>query len=73
MVGADASHAWGALWLPDGSWLAVDPTNDQWVNDHYIATAFGRDYGDVSPLKGVIFTEAHKSTLKVEVDVAAAD
>jgi transglutaminase-like putative cysteine protease len=73
VVGADASHAWGAVWLPDGQWLAVDPTNDRWVNDRYVVAAFGRDYGDVSPLKGVIFTEAKKSTLRVEVDVAPAD
>lgn len=72
-VGADASHAWGAVWLPDGQWLAVDPTNDQWVDDRYIVAAFGRDYGDVAPLKGVIFTEAKKSTLQVEVDVAPVD
>lgn len=72
VVGADASHAWGAVWLPDGEWLAVDPTNDGWVDDRYVVAAFGRDYGDVSPLKGVIFSKAKKSTLRVEVDVAAA-
>lgn len=71
IVGADASHAWGAVWLPDGQWLAVDPTNDQWVGARYVVAAFGRDFGDVSPLKGVIFTEATKSTLRVEVDVVA--
>lgn len=73
VFGADASHAWGAVWLPDGTWLAVDPTNDQWVNERYVVVAFGRDFGDVSPLKGVIFTEAKKSTLKVEVDVVTVD
>ena len=73
IVGADASHAWVAVWLPGpggGEWLAVDPTNDQWVNDRYVTLAWGRDYGDVPPVKGVIFTEATKSTLKVAVDVA---
>lgn len=70
VVGADATHAWPAVWIPDGGWLAVDPTNDQWVNDRYITVAWGRDYADVPPVKGVIFTEAKKSTLKVEVDVA---
>jgi transglutaminase-like putative cysteine protease len=70
VVGADATHAWAAVWMPDGSWLAVDPTNDQWVNDRYVTVAWGRDYADVPPVKGVIFTEAKKSTLKVEVDVA---
>ena len=71
LVGADASHAWVAVWLPtSGEWLAIDPTNDQWVGDRYVTVAWGRDYGDVPPVKGVIFTEATKSTLKVSVDVA---
>jgi transglutaminase-like putative cysteine protease len=71
IVGADASHAWVAVWVPGTeNWLAVDPTNDQWANDRYVTTAWGRDYGDVSPLKGVIFSDATKSTLTVEVDVA---
>jgi transglutaminase-like putative cysteine protease len=71
IVGADASHAWVAVWLPGSDhWLALDPTNDQWVNDRYVTVAWGRDYGDVPPVKGVIFTEATKSTLKVSVDVA---
>ncbi|MCW2787073.1 MAG: hypothetical protein JWP74_3590 [Marmoricola sp.] len=71
IVGADASHAWVAVWLPGSAgWLAVDPTNDQWVNDRYVTAAWGRDYADVSPLKGVIFSDATKSTLSVEVDVA---
>ena len=70
MIGADATHAWAAVWIPNGGWLAVDPTNDQWVDDRYVTVAWGRDYADVPPVKGVIFTEAKKSTLKVEVDVA---
>ena len=71
IVGADATHAWAAVWIPDGGWLAVDPTNDQWVNDRYVTVAWGRDYADVPPVKGVIFTEAKKSSLAVEVDVAS--
>ncbi len=74
VVGADASHAWVAVWLPQahgpGQWLAVDPTNDQWVGDRYVTVAWGRDYSDVPPLKGVIFTEARTSTLDVAVDIA---
>jgi transglutaminase-like putative cysteine protease len=70
IVGADATHAWAAVWIPGDGWLAVDPTNDQLVNDRYVTVAWGRDYGDVPPVKGVIFTEAKKSALKVEVDVA---
>ena len=70
VVGADASHAWVEVWLGDDTWLAIDPTNDQWVGDRYITVAWGRDYGDVPPLKGVIFTEAKRSTMRVAVDVA---
>jgi len=71
VIGADASHAWVAVWLPgSGEWLAVDPTNNQWANDRYVTVAWGRDYGDVSPVKGIIYTKAKKSTLAVSVDVA---
>lgn len=70
IVGADASHAWVAVWLGGDEWLALDPTNDQWQNDRYVTLAWGRDYADVPPLKGVIFTEATTSTLAVSVDVA---
>jgi transglutaminase-like putative cysteine protease len=74
VVGADASHAWVAVWLPGpeglGDWLAVDPTNDQQAGDRYVTVAWGRDYSDVPPLKGVIVTEASDSSLEVSVDVA---
>ncbi|GAA1706645.1 transglutaminase family protein [Microbacterium sediminicola] len=71
VVGADASHAWLAVWMPGSDeWLAIDPTNDQWANDRYVTVAWGRDYGDVSPVKGIIFTTAKRSTLRVSVDVA---
>ena len=51
-------------------WLAVDPTNDCVVTDRHVTVAWGRDYGDVPPVKGVIFTEATTSTMSVTVDVA---
>lgn len=71
IVGADASHAWVAVWIAaSGQWLAIDPTNDQWVADRHVTVAWGRDYGDVTPVKGIIFTEAKTSTLRVSVDVA---
>jgi transglutaminase-like putative cysteine protease len=77
IVGADASHAWVEVWLGhhDGAdrWIALDPTNDQEVADRHVTVAWGRDYGDVPPLKGVIFTEAKKSTMRVSVDVAPLD
>ncbi|MCR2810882.1 MULTISPECIES: transglutaminase family protein [unclassified Microbacterium] len=74
VVGADASHAWVAAWLPGSDqWLAFDPTNDQWVSDRHVTVAWGRDYGDVPPVKGVIFTDAQNSTLRVSVDVAPVE
>jgi len=72
IVGGDATHAWLVVWVPEeagGHWLAVDPTNDVRVGDRHVTVAWGRDYGDVPPLKGVIFTDAETSTLSVEVDV----
>ncbi|MBV8960879.1 MAG: transglutaminase family protein [Actinobacteria bacterium] len=70
LVGADVSHAWASLYVPPIGWVHVDPTNDQLVDDHYVTTAWGRDYGDVPPLKGVVFTEAREHELEVVVDVA---
>lgn len=70
IVGADASHAWAAVWVGGDTWLALDPTNDQRAGERYVTVAWGRDYGDVPPLKGVIFTDAKESTMTVEVDVA---
>jgi transglutaminase-like putative cysteine protease len=71
LVGADVSHAWLSVLVPGAGWLDFDPTNDQFVNDRYVVTAFGRDYTDVPPLNGVIFTEGRTESLKVTVDVVA--
>ncbi|MDQ1515534.1 MAG: hypothetical protein QOE80_1364 [Actinomycetota bacterium] len=70
LVGADVSHAWASVFVADVGWVDVDPTNDRFVSDRYVTTACGRDYGDVSPLKGVIYTESKKNELHVSVDVA---
>jgi transglutaminase-like putative cysteine protease len=69
LEGADASHAWASVQVPGGSWVDLDPTNDQLADSRYLVTAWGRDFRDVSPLKGVIFTEAASSSLDVAVDV----
>ena len=69
LEGSDATHAWVSVMVPGGGWVDLDPTNDQLADSSYIVTAWGRDFGDVSPLKGVIFTDAKKSTLDVAVDV----
>ncbi len=69
LVGTDATHAWVACWLPGHGWFAVDPTNDCEAGDRHITVAWGRDYADVPPVKGVIFTEAEESSMQVSVDV----
>ena len=69
LQGADASHAWAAVYLPGSGWIDFDPTNNQWVDARYVVSGWGRDYSDVPPLKGVILTQARKSTMKVSVDV----
>ena len=70
MVGADASHAWAAVRLSDGSWLGFDPTNDQLADERYTIVAWGRDYDDVPPLRGVVYTDAETNEMDVSVDVA---
>ncbi|MGI8458014.1 MAG: transglutaminase family protein [Propionibacteriaceae bacterium] len=72
-VGADASHAWVGCWVPGEDWLHLDPTNDRLVDDTHATVAWGRDYGDVAPVKGVIFTSATTSTMKVGVDMVRAE
>jgi transglutaminase-like putative cysteine protease len=71
-IGADASHAWVGCWVPNAGWLYLDPTNDRLCDETHTTVAWGRDYGDVAPVRGVIFTEAKKSTMNVGVDVAPA-
>ncbi len=66
--GADATHAWVSVLTPRG-WVDLDPTNDQFVGSTHIVTAWGRDFSDVSPLRGVVLTEATESALHVAVDV----
>ena len=69
LVGADATHAWCAVRLADGSWLDLDPTNDAVGPDHYLVVAWGRDYGDVAPVKGVVMSANDSMELSVAVDV----
>ncbi|MGC4935868.1 transglutaminase family protein [Gordonia sp. DT30] len=73
IFGADASHAWAAVWLPDGRWLPFDPTNDKLVDERHVTVAWGRDYDDVPPLRGVIYTDATRSEIEVSVDVSPID
>ncbi|MCB1293171.1 MAG: transglutaminase family protein [Gordonia sp.] len=83
IYGADASHAWAAVWVPGetpgaetpgpGYWLAFDPTNDKWVDERHVTVAWGRDYDDVPPLRGVIYTDSTRSEISVSVDVCPVD
>lgn len=69
LTGADASHAWVSVFCgEDAGWIDADPTNDLLPNDRHITVAWGRDFSDVSPLRGVTLG-AGGQKLKVEVDV----
>jgi transglutaminase-like putative cysteine protease len=73
MIGIDATHAWAAVWTPQEpgrfEWLGLDPTNDQMVDERYIIVGRGRDYADVPPLRGIIYTNSKRSVIDVAVDV----
>jgi transglutaminase-like putative cysteine protease len=69
LVGADATHAWFAVYSPGEGWYEFDPTNNKITGEQHITTAWGRDYSDVTPLKGVIFGGGHSPQLFVSVDV----
>lgn len=68
LVGADASHAWVSFFCPGFGWIDVDPTNNLLPSGRHITVAWGRDYSDVSPIRGVILG-AGDHDLKVSVDV----
>lgn len=69
LVGADASHAWASVWTPQAGWVDFDPTNGHLpVNDH-VTVAWGRDYADVIPVRGVMIGPAADQRLEVAVDV----
>ena len=67
-VGADASHAWVSVFCPPFGWVDLDPTNDLLVGSGHIIIAWGRDFGDVSPLRGVIIGGGrHRLSVRVSV------
>ena len=68
-IGADASHAWCAVWIPGFGWLDMDPTNDQFPAMRHVTVAWGRDYRDVAPVRGVVIGPATAQDLDVAVDV----
>ncbi len=69
LAGADQSHAWVDVYLGGNLWMGVDPTNDQLISKRYVTTARGRDYSDITPLKGIVFTNATETEMLVSVDV----
>jgi transglutaminase-like putative cysteine protease len=68
LVGADASHAWISVFCPGPGWIDLDPTNDVMPGERHVTIGWGRDYSDVSPLRGVVLGGAHH-TLHVGVSV----
>ncbi|XMO86371.1 transglutaminase family protein [Algibacter sp. AS12] len=71
LVGTDASHAWFSIYIPSFGWVDFDPTNNQIPKDQHIVVAYGRDYYDVPPLKGVIYSSG-ANKMKVAVDIRPA-
>ena len=69
LVGADASHAWFSVYLPNHGWIDFDPTNNLMPDDRHITVAWGRDFADVTPLKGVVLGGGqHALTVSVTVE-----
>jgi transglutaminase-like putative cysteine protease len=68
LVGSAASHAWVAVYTPPFGWIELDPTNDTLISTDHIGVAWGRDFGDVSPLRGIILGGGRHS-LAVDVRV----
>jgi transglutaminase-like putative cysteine protease len=69
LVGADASHAWVSVWCGEAGWLDIDPTNDMLVGEQHITLAWGRDFSDVAPMRGVILGGGDQK-LEVRVTVS---
>ena len=73
LMGVDASHAWVAAFLPGHGWVEFDPTNDQLADQRYITLAWGADFADVAPLRGVILGGGFMQDMQVEVSVIPQD
>lgn len=71
LAGADASHAWVSAWAGELGWVDFDPTNGALPVRRHVTTAWGRDYGDVTPVRGVVIGPSSQQELVVAVDVVA--
>jgi transglutaminase-like putative cysteine protease len=69
-IGADASHAWCSVWIPDHGWLDFDPTNGIVSPSRHVTIGWGRDYADVAPVRGVVVGPSSAQSLSVSVDVS---
>lgn len=69
LVGADASHAWASVRDAAGMWIDIDPTNDLIEPVSHVTVAWGRDYSDVVPLKGVVTSVGGPTEMSVDVEV----
>ena len=70
LVGADASHAWVSAYCPNAGWFDMDPTNNVVPSGGHVTLAWGRDYGDVAPVRGIIIGPVTTQLLEVAVNVA---
>jgi transglutaminase-like putative cysteine protease len=68
LIGSDASHAWISFYCPGFGWIDVDPTNNVVPSDKHVLLGWGRDYADISPVKGIILGGG-QHTIQVSVDV----
>ena len=68
LAGVDASHAWFSVYIPGSGWVDFDPTNNIIPAERHITIGWGRDYADITPLRGVIMSSGSHE-LKVSVDV----
>lgn len=69
LIGAQSSHAWCDVYLPQAGWIGFDPTNNTLADQRYVKVAVGRDYEDVSPVEGTYLGSGHcRLEIKVEIE-----
>ena len=72
-IGEQATHAWIEALIPDAGWIGFDPTNGGRTTDHHIRVGVGRDYGDVTPVRGVYRSVGQTQTMRVSLDIAECE